>query len=245
MDLNQKLVTIKALSEEGQLQAVISTFGQIDRDGDIMLADAFADSNGKSIPLVWAHQWDAPIGKGTVSVTQTEAIFTGQFFLDTGRGADAYRTVKAMGALQEFSIGFRIKEADFGYVENDAGQRLYVRTIKDIELFEASPVLVGAAYGTRVLAIKAAASDPEDLLTKALADIEAELKAGRSMSQANLDRMHAVMQQFGQIHDGVCDMGDECPMVTTKAATNPVSTVRERTLKEIEARAASLEVRNG
>jgi len=148
-DLQHKSVTIKELSGEGGLEAVISTFGVKDRDGDIMLAAAFARSSGKAIPMVWHHDWDKPVGKGVVHVTPTEAVFTGQFFMDTERGQEAYKTVKAMGDLQEYSIGFRILEATDEKVGGE-----WVRTIKDIELFEASPVLVGAAYGTHTVAVK-------------------------------------------------------------------------------------------
>lgn len=154
-EIEHKRLTVKELSAEGQLQAVISTFDNIDRDGDIMLAAAFEGSRGKTIPMVWSHDWSLPIGKGKVSLTDTEAVFTGSFFLETDAGVNAYKTVKAMGELQEYSIGFRIRDADFGYKEDEAGARQYVRTIKDIELFEASPVLVGAAIGTRTLAVKA------------------------------------------------------------------------------------------
>lgn len=215
MDLEQKLFSIKALTEEGQIEAVISTFGQVDRDGDIMLAEAFSGSDGKSIPMVWSHNWDQPIGKGVVEVKQSEAVLRGKFFLDTAAGQDAYKTVKAMGDLQQYSIGFRITDADFGYQENDAGQRIYVRTIKGIELFEASPVLVGAAYGTRTLAVKSAQHQ----------DIHDQLKA------------------LQEQHESACELGDECPFTLADIANAEIVDVedeealteKQKQIKELEA----------
>lgn len=187
-----KALDLKELTDEGQLEAVISTFGK-DRDGDVMTRDAFKSSDGKAIPMVWSHNWDMPIGKGVVSVTPKGAVFTGAFFMDTADGAEAYKRVKAMGDLQEYSIGFRTLDADFGYQEDEAGNRVYTRTIRDLELFEASPVLVGAAYNTGTVAIKAA---------KAQEDIHEQLKALRSR------------------HDESCELGDACPE-SVKAADPP------------------------
>lgn len=42
-------------------------------------------------------------------------------------------------------------------------------------------------------------------------------KAGRTMSQANLDKLHNVMGALSDIHGGVCDMGENCPMGKGKA----------------------------
>lgn len=193
--VEHKSVAIKALSQEGQIEAVISTFGR-DRDGDVMTREAFANSNGKPIPMVWSHQWDAPIGKGVVSVEDGGAVFRGQFFLDTPRGEDAYKTVKAMGDLQEYSIGFRIKDADFGYEEDDAGNRVYTRTIKDIELFEASPVLVGAAYNTGTIAVKSA-KHQEDI--------------------------HEQMKALHEQHEQSCELGDACPLSIKSTDPDPAA----------------------
>jgi hypothetical protein len=51
---------------------------------------------------------------------------------------------------------------------------------------------------------------PEELRIAALA--LREKAAGRTMSQANLDKLHSVMDQLDAIHDGVCDMDDDCPI---------------------------------
>jgi len=185
LDRETKSIAIKELSDEGQIEAVISTFGR-DRDGDVMTREAFTGSAGKSIPMVWSHDWAKPIGKGVVSVSDGGAIFRGQFFLDTHDGMEAYKTVKAMDDLQEYSIGFQIKDADSGH-EIEDGKRVYTRTIKDIELFEASPVLVGAAYNTGTIAVKS---------PKGQADLHEQLKA-----------LH-------EQHESSCELGDACPLAT-------------------------------
>lgn len=51
--------------------------------------------------------------------------------------------------------------------------------------------------------------------------------AGRTMSQSNLDKLHAALDGLSAVHDGTCDMGDECPILSdsasTDAAPKPVS----------------------
>jgi HK97 family phage prohead protease len=136
-------------SEEGALTAVFSTFDQIDRDGDVVLASAIP--NGQEVPLVWAHQWDKPIGKGTIHVERGRAIFKGSFWLDTDDGVQAYRKVKNAGSLQEYSWGFQVLDTAPGEVDGQP-----VRFIKRAEIFEVSPVLVGAGGRgmTGTLAVK-------------------------------------------------------------------------------------------
>ena len=145
-DLEYKTFVVKA-DDEGHLQAVFSTFGVVDHDGDIVEATAF--TNGQPVVMVWSHDWTDPVGKGTVEVTDSEAIFNGRFFLETARGKEAYATVKAVGELQEYSWGFRVLDAAWEQRDEE-----HVRIIKRAELFEVSPVLKGAGIGTRTLALK-------------------------------------------------------------------------------------------
>lgn len=139
-------VDLKA-DEQGHIEAVFSTFDVVDSDGDILVREAFTD--GQKVPLVWSHDWSMPIGKGTIRTDEKRAIFDGQFFTDTSAGLDAYRTVKAMGELQEFSWGFRILDAEPGQKDGQP-----IRTITKAEVFEVSPVLVGANRETYTLALK-------------------------------------------------------------------------------------------
>jgi HK97 family phage prohead protease len=141
--------------EAGTVRAVFSTFDIEDRDGDIIRHSAFADQDGKEIPLVWSHNWAMPVGKGKVTIQEDRAIFDGKFFLDTNAGQEAYKSVRNMGALQEWSMGFQIKEAK--PTDPDAEDDFWYWGGLDItkaELFEVSPVLVGANPQTHTLAVK-------------------------------------------------------------------------------------------
>lgn len=151
---------------EGSLRAVFSTFDVPDRDGDIVRASAFKD--GQEVPMVWAHDWSKPVGKGVVRVEKNRAVFDGQFFLNTSWGKDAHESVKQMGSLQEYSWGFRV-------TDTQPNKNISGYDITAAEVFEVSPVLVGANQYTETLAVKGAvcptcghikADDPEPEATQ-------------------------------------------------------------------------------
>lgn len=135
-------------SDAGTLEAVFSTFDpHVDLDGDVTLPTAFED--GVEVPLVWSHRWDEPVGKGRIRVERDRAIFSGKLWLDTNAGTEAYRRIKNLGSLQEFSYGFSV-------IDSAPGQRdgRRVRILKKLQVHEVSPVLKGAGIGTGVLSLK-------------------------------------------------------------------------------------------
>jgi phage head maturation protease len=143
-------VEIKDASQ-GLIQAVFSTFDVIDRDGDVTRKSAFRNGAPVRISAFNHGSWEGalPVGKGTIRVTDGEAILDGQFFMNTTAGRDTFETVKQMGELQEFSYGFHVTDSEPGEVEGKS-----VRIIKGVDVAEVSPVLLGAGIGTRTLALK-------------------------------------------------------------------------------------------
>lgn len=129
----------------GEVVAKFSTFDIVDRSGDIVRRSAFTD--GQEALMVWAHDWTKPVGKGVVRVADDYASFEGKFWRDTEDGEQAYRKVKNAGPLQEWSWGFRVLD----YADNDEITGL---DITKAELFEVSPVLVGANQQTETLLVK-------------------------------------------------------------------------------------------
>lgn len=162
-------------ADQGRLSAVICTFNAIDHDGDVVVPGAFTDGERVRLSAYNHASWGPgalPIGKGAIRTTDTEAIFDGEFFLNTQTGRDTFEIVKQMGDLQEYSWGFDILESDRG--QRDGEDVQYLRKVK---VHEVSPVLLGASVGTRTLAVKGLdAAKPEELV-KALLDLGAERAA--------------------------------------------------------------------
>jgi HK97 family phage prohead protease len=139
----------------GEVKAVFSVFNDVDSDGDVVVPGAVKSGfKGGSVPMVWSHKWDMPIGKGSISQDNDMATFTGEFFMDTESGKEAYNLVKSMGDLQQWSFGFRVNAAEYGKFQKDGKDEEDVRYLKDLSVYEVSPVLVGANQETFTMAIK-------------------------------------------------------------------------------------------
>lgn len=136
---------------KGTVTAVFSTLNVVDSDGDVTLPGAFTDGAKVRISAYGHRSWtgDLPVGKGTISEKDDEAILDGQFFLDTTAGRDTFTTVKELGELQEWSYSLENVRSKMGEFEGRE-----VRFLEKIDVTEVSPVLKGAGVGTRTLAVK-------------------------------------------------------------------------------------------
>ena len=140
--------------EKGSVEAVFSVYNNVDSDGDVVVPGAVKSGFANNqVPMVFAHKWDQPIGKGVIEEKNDSAVFKGSFFMDTEAGKEAYNLVKSMGDLQQWSFGFRVNDSEVGKVQKDDSET-QARFLKDLTVYEVSPVLVGANQETYTLAIK-------------------------------------------------------------------------------------------
>jgi len=152
-----KSVEFKATDDtKGNVEAVFSVYNKLDTDGDVVVPGAIKSGfKDNQVPMVFAHKWDQPIGKGTIISDDDKAVFKGNFFMNTEAGREAYNLAKEMGDLQEWSFGFRIHDYEIAeYKSDDMEEPVDVRYLKNLEVYEVSPVLVGANRETYTLAIK-------------------------------------------------------------------------------------------
>ena len=153
---SNKSIELKTVDDEkGSVEAVFSVYNTLDTDGDVVIPGAIKSGfKNNQVPMVFAHKWDQPIGKGVIDTDDDKATFRGSFFMETEAGKEAYNLAKEMGDLQEWSFGFRINDYEVAPFQKDGQDEVDVRYLKDLEVFEVSPVLVGANRETYTLAIK-------------------------------------------------------------------------------------------
>jgi HK97 family phage prohead protease len=129
--------------EVGVIKGYASTFGNVDRYDDVILAGAFIKTlenykkKGRMIRMLWTHKCDELIGGYPASLAREDnkgLYVEGQINLETQRGREAYSLAK-QGVLEDFSIGFTINEASTENIDGVA-----VRVISEVNLFEVSLV---------------------------------------------------------------------------------------------------------
>lgn len=172
MNNESKNIDIELKDESGQVEAVFSLFNSLDSDGDVVVPGAVKSGfKNDQVPMVWSHKWDMPIGKGTIAQDDDKAVFKGEFFMDTESGKEAYNLVKNMGDMQQWSFGYKVNDSEFEKFKDNDGGMTNARYLKDLTVYEVSPVLVGANQDTYTLAIKsntellkevAKVADPEE-----------------------------------------------------------------------------------
>lgn len=169
--VDESNVSFKAISgqigvdkAQGIVECFVSGVGNKDSVGDIVLPGAFNASLKRRKPrVVWGHDWNQPIGKvleiyevpssdSRLPEKMKKAGVGGlfakvQFNLNTERGREAFANVAFYGNEQEWSIGYKTITADF-----DAGSQ--ANMLKEVELYEISPVLHGANQLTGTISVK-------------------------------------------------------------------------------------------
>lgn len=146
------------LSEEGAVVVAFSRLNVIDHDGDVTIPGAIPT---KDVAMsAYEHAtWSGahPVGRGVIKEVDDLGVFDGRFFMETTQGRDTYHTVKAMAELQEWSYGYQVLPPSGPGVWE--GQK--VNILKALDIFEVSPVFMGAGIGTSTLAIKSGAPGPD------------------------------------------------------------------------------------
>lgn len=115
-------------AEKNTFSGYASTFGNVDRQGDIVAKGAFKNSLNDHVLVLYNHS--EAIGKALEMKEDQHGLFVKAKISDTERGREVMTLIKD-GVINKMSIGFNIKD----YEHSDDG-----RIIKDVELFEFSAV---------------------------------------------------------------------------------------------------------
>lgn len=150
---------------QGIVECFVAAFGNKDSVGDIIIPGAFDQSLKRRNPrVVWGHDWNSPIGKvleiyevkpndPRLPAKMRNAGVGGlyarvQFNLKSERGRQAFADVVFFGPDQEWSIGYKTLDSIY-----DSSRQANI--LREVELYEVSPVLHGANQLTATISIKA------------------------------------------------------------------------------------------
>lgn len=164
--------------KDGKITAYLTTFGNEDRVGDIVVKGALDeyvqgfDPEINKLPMLMNHDMSQIIGEWTeLAIDDYGLKAVGVLYTETTDGADALALLKR-DALEKVSIGYITED----YAFNEESTRL----LKKITLVEGSLVLRPANVQAEILSVKS-----EDGLIEAKA-VKAVLKqAGLSTNEVN------------------------------------------------------------
>lgn len=130
---NLSFIELKTLDENGTFEGRLSVYGIVDEGGDVVEPGAFTKTlreGGGTVPLLWAHDPQQPIGTLSLQDSPTALLAKGRLVLDVPKAKEAYALMMA-GALRGLSIGYKtIKELPSNGI----------RRLKELRLYEGSLV---------------------------------------------------------------------------------------------------------
>ncbi|WP_210534542.1 HK97 family phage prohead protease [Streptomyces scabiei] len=182
---------------EGQFVALVSVFNNEDLYGDVVRPGAFTQTladwaaKGDDVPVIWAHQWSDPfshIGHVVKAVETLQGLeVTGQIddLEENDTAAQVYRLLKGRRVTQ-FSFAYDVPNGGGAWVKDDDHRWGGYYELRQVDLHEVGPCLLGVNRETELLAAKA-----QRLATGA--------KAGRVLSQANYDRLATAHESIGEV----------------------------------------------
>ena len=101
-----------ALKSDGTITGYLSTYGNVDRQGDIVVRGAFDESvkKKKIVPMCFNHDWNVVLGSLELSLDSYGLLAKGVFNLKDTRAKEIFDLVK-MGALDSLSIGTLVEKS--------------------------------------------------------------------------------------------------------------------------------------
>jgi HK97 family phage prohead protease len=147
---------VKSMTDSGVVEGLASTYGNVDRGGDVVERGAFTKSlaeTGGRVPLLWQHQQHEPIGSAHLTDSALGLLLRAELDLEVEMGRRAYSALKKRicGGL---SIGYDLPKSTRG---SDGTRRLL-----EIKLWEVSVVTIPMNPSAVVTRVKHADGDAFD-----------------------------------------------------------------------------------
>lgn len=165
---------LKAVSDDGSMvfEGYAAVFNVVDRGGDVILPGAFSNDIDRFVEhgiIADQHNWERPIGKVLELHEDETGLYVKGQLVDTTAGSDTYKLMRS-GVVRGLSIGYsevaseRVAgnaasawlEKSQMLTEHEKRQieKKGVRVLKEVQLFDISPVSVPMNPASQVVAVK-------------------------------------------------------------------------------------------
>lgn len=195
-------VKVKALepddeTDEGQFEALVAVFGNVDSYGDRINKGAFEqtlkdwEASDLVIPVYYSHRMDDPeynLGHVLEAKETDKGLWVkAQLDLSNPKAAQVFKLLKG-GRLGQFSFAYDVEEYQIVKSKDDAES---VWELNKLKLYEVGPTPIGANQETELLGVKHAAHVADRLAIEA--------KAGRVISAKNESELRTAYDSIGKV----------------------------------------------
>lgn len=186
-------------------------FGVKDKANDILIKGCFAKSIAERGPesqandkiiLLWMHNMSEPIGRITKLVEDDKGLYFEADIDDIPLGDRAIKQMES-GTINQFSFGY-----SYVWDKVDYDEKMDAYIVKEVVLYEISPVSIGCNGMTEYTGLKSEA-DILERIESLREDIENEL-AGMAVSKKS--RMQELFGKVWSLASLEPDMGRKGPM---------------------------------
>lgn len=162
---------------QGIVEAVVNVFGILDDGNDVVQRGAFTKTlteRGLKVKVLDNHRADSvmrvvgrvlemrEVGRDALPANvlaqwpeATGGLWTKtQYLLNTPEGEGVFRRIAA-GAVDEYSIGYTAMQVDYQKMTLPDGRTISARILKELRLYEYSPVIFGMNPATATVGVKA------------------------------------------------------------------------------------------
>jgi HK97 family phage prohead protease len=160
-------------TNNNEFEGYASIFDNIDSHRDVIEKGAFAKTikENKRVKILWQHDPWQPIGKPTAMSEDSKGLHVKGKISETELGKQAIILMKD-GVIDELSIGFNT-------VKDEWDSKQAVRRIKEVKLWEFSPVTFASNDQALITGVKNRG------LEGLIFNLNNELKAGKVLSDKN------------------------------------------------------------
>jgi hypothetical protein len=156
--MERKVIPFELSKADGDgrvIEGHAAVFGNVDLGGDVVHPGAFKKTlaeRGNKVKFLWQHDPSEPIGKVLFLQEDDKGLFIRARVSETRRGNDALALMKD-GAVGELSFGYDAVKGGTDYSKSDSGET--VRNLREIRLYEVSPVTFAMNEEASILGVKA------------------------------------------------------------------------------------------
>jgi uncharacterized protein len=192
--------------DDNTFEAYASVFGNVDSYSDVCESGCFTKSIKErtgQIKVLFNHNPQLPIGVPIEMHEDSKGLYVKAKISQTTTGKDVL-TLMRDGVISEMSIGYST-------IKDEWDQKNQVRRLKELKLYEVSPVTFPANEQARILNVKSMQSiDQLWNYLDVIYEMQKEVKAGRVLSEKNTILVKQAHDALGALLDTV-EPSDDTP----------------------------------